>query len=215
MRLNSILLTALLGTSSLVHALEAKLPGPAWAEATRSNELIIFTRDDAGLHAREVQAVGEADAPPAAVYAVLADVGHYAEFMPYMKESRILRRISDTDMMVYERLAFPVISDRDFVVHRRHELGTAANGGVYRIRWQIDSEYFVQPVEGVVRLELSTGSWVLEPIDGGKRTRITYQVLTSPGGSVPNWISERSTTRAVPELFKVVKERAVRAAQSK
>jgi hypothetical protein len=203
----------LLSWGASAGALDAKAPGPEWVEARRSDQIVIYTRDDAALHAREVYAVGEADAPPAVVFAVVADVQHFTSFMPYVKEARILRRLSETDLLLYERLAFPIISDRDCVLRRHSEVGTQANGGLFRLRWAVDPDYFVLPRDGVVRLELSTGSWTLEPIDGGRRTRMTYQLITSPGGSIPSWMAEKSTTRAVPELFKAIKDRS--AAQAK
>jgi len=60
----------------------------------------------------------------------------------------------------------------------------------------------------VVRLKIVTGSWTLEPIDGGKRTLATYQVLTDPGGRIPAFISNKANTTCLPELFARVRKRA-------
>src|SRR5258706_3963 len=50
--------------------------------------------------------------------------------------------------------------------------------------------------------------WPLEPIDGGKRTLGTYQLLTDPGGSIPTFIANKANTTALPELFARVRKRA-------
>ena len=60
----------------------------------------------------------------------------------------------------------------------------------------------------VIRLKVNTGSWTMEPIDGGKRTLATYQLLTDPGGSIPTFIANKANTKALPELFSRVRKRA-------
>src|SRR5690348_12362025 len=63
-------------------------PGPDWTEAYHKNGLVIFTKDiEKG---RQVIAVSEVEAPPEAVFNVLVDFEHYSEFMPYVKESKVL-----------------------------------------------------------------------------------------------------------------------------
>ena len=72
-----------------------------------------------------------------------------------------------------------------------------------------DSELVASAGEdGVIRLKVNTGSWTMEPIDGGKRTLATYQLLTDPGGSIPTFIANKANTKALPELFARVRKRA-------
>ena len=55
-----------------------------------------------------------------------------------------------------------------------------------RIQGRMDGEPEAEPeVEGVVRVKLNEGSWLAEPLNGGKRTRLTYTLLTNPGGLIP------------------------------
>ena len=62
--------------------------------------------------------------------------------------------------------------------------------------------------DGIVRVKINTGAWILAPLAGGKRTRITYRVSTNPGGSIPTWLANKSNTTAIPDLFKAVRKRA-------
>ena len=74
----------------------------------------------------------------------------------------------------------------------------------------------VQPeVKGVVRIKLNEGSWLATPLDGGTRTRLTYTLLTNPGGLIPDFVANMSNTTAIPELFKAVGKRSVQEANAK
>ena len=82
-----------------------------------------------------------------------------------------------------------------------------SNGGVFKIGWEAVPE--AQPeVEGVVRVKLNEGSWLATPLNGGKRTRLTYTLLTNPGGLIPAFVVNLSNTIAIPELFEAVKKRS-------
>ena len=52
-----------------------------------------------------------------------------------------------------------------------------------------------------MRLTRISGSWTLEPLEGGKRTRAVYRLLTDPGGSIPGLMADRANTSALPRLF--------------
>ena len=59
-----------------------------------------------------------------------------------------------------------------------------------------------------MRLTRISGSWTLEPLEGGRRTRAVYRLLTDPGGSIPGFIANRANTSALPRLFAQVRKRA-------
>lgn len=192
-----------------VRALEAKRPGPDWEEANRNDTLVIFTRDNPKVGSRDIVAIMEADAPPKAVFAAVTDFANYTSFMPYVKESTLVSRQDDTHLTVYALLTPPLVDNRDYVLDVTLAPGNESNGGVYKSSWTPAPEK--APLrEKVIRIRINTGAWILEPIDGGQRTRVTYQLSTHPGGSIPNWIADKSNTVAIPSLFKVVRAEAAR-----
>lgn len=183
-----------------------KAPGPEWTQASKNRDLVIFTKDNEKAGVREIRAHTFVDAPPKAVFEVVGDFDRYADFMPYVQESRILEN-KGGELLVYSRLNPPLVSQRDYIIRVKRTEGNASNGGVYKSEWKGEPE--AQPErDGIVRVRLNTGSWTLEPVDGGKRTRLTYSLLTNPGGAIPRWIADRSNTVALPDLFKAVKKRA-------
>jgi len=187
-------------------SLDVQRPGTGWTEAYRSAELVVFTKDvEKG---RRIVAIAEVDARPEVVFNVVNDFDHYPEFMPYVIESRVLSRNGDSEVVAYNRIAPPFVAERDYPLKFRMTRGSLANGGVFRIEWTASPE--AEPeVEGVVRIRLNDGSWVAEPISGGSRTRLTYTLLTNPGGMIPDFVANMSNTVAIPKLFKAVMKRSV------
>ena len=59
-----------------------------------------------------------------------------------------------------------------------------------------------------VRVEINEGSWLFEPLDSGKRTRVTYQLLTDPGGSVTAWVANQANKTAVPDVMRALRKAA-------
>jgi hypothetical protein len=188
-------------------------PGPDWTEAYHKNGLVIFTKDVA--EGRRVIGVSEVEVPPEAVFNVLVDFEHYPEFMPYVKESEVLSRTGDNEVVTYARIAPPFISERDYPLKVRLTRGSAGSddkfkGSTFKVEWTALPEAKPE-VEGVVRIKLNEGSWLAEPLDGGRRTRLTYTLLTDPGGVIPDFVFNLSNTVAIPELFDAVRKRSAEA----
>lgn len=212
MRSLIVLAVAAVFTASSAQALDVKRPGADWTEAYRTHKLVIFTKD-VGKD-RRIIATAEVEAPPEVVFKVVSDFEHYRDFMPYVEESRVLTRKGDNEVVTYARIAPPFVSERDYPLKVRMTRGSPSNGGVFKVEWTANPE--AEPeVEGVVRVKLNEGSWLAAPLDGGKRTRLTYTLLTNPGGLIPAFVVNLSNTIAIPELFKGVTKRSVEKAAEK
>jgi hypothetical protein len=179
---------------------------PGWSVAAKTEGIVIYNRARPGSDLKEVLAVGSFDASPEHVHRVLDDNARYQDFMPYTKESRVLKREGDT-VWSYERISAPLVAERDYTVKITHEREQRADGSAVLVH------HFAQsngdgpaPIEGVVRVQTLEGHWQLEPIEGGKRTRATYWVYTSPSGSVPTFLVNAANNNAVPALFDAVKK---------
>lgn len=206
------------GVAGLVSAgqvegtVRVKSPGPDWTEAYHKNGLVIFTKDIA--EGRRVIAVSEVEVPPEAVFNVLVDFEHYWEFMPYVKESEVLSRTGDNEVVTYARIAPPFISERDYPLKVRLTRGSAGEGttkdNVFKVEWTALPEAKPE-VGGVVRVKLNEGSWLAEPLDDSRHTRLTYTLLTDPGGFIPDFVFNLSNTVAIPDLFDAVRKRSAEA----
>jgi hypothetical protein len=188
-------------------ALALDVPTPAgWTEGKRSDTFALFYRDNEELHTREILAHTEIEATPEAVFKVVTDFERWPQFMPTTKAVKIVKRTSADEFVMYELISPPLVSDRDFYLQVKLTHGTPANGGVFKSQWTCLPD-FGPTQEGIIRMRVNEGSWTYAPIDGGKRTRITYLQVSHPGGSIPNWIVNRSTLSVIPDLFKAVRKR--------
>jgi len=168
--------------------------------------LAVYTREKPGAEVKEVKAVGQVNAAPEKVFFVVTDYEHQVGNMPYVQDQAVFSR-TDSEVVLWAIGDFPFVSRRDWIVKSKLEKNLP--GGVWRASWEPTEVPNVPPPEdGVVRLKINTGSWTMVPIDGGKRTLATYQLLTDPGGSIPKFIANKANTTALPELFARVRKRS-------
>jgi ribosome-associated toxin RatA of RatAB toxin-antitoxin module len=185
-------------------ALEAAKPD-GWTEATRNADVIVFFKENEKAGARDILAYSEFDASPEAAYKVATDLENYPSFMPYVKESKIFKKNSPTDIVAYQVMDVPLQPRRDYFLHAKFTKGTKANGGIYKSEWTCEPD--TEPAkEGIVRMRLNEGFWSFAPLDGGKRTRATYSILTHPGGNMPKWMVDQSVG-TIPNIINALRDR--------
>jgi len=180
-----------------------------WSEAAKTDvagrALTVYSRARVGSEVREVMGKGSFEAPPWVIKNVIDDVGRYHEFMPYTAKSTV-ESTGDGFIVSYQRLAVPLADDRDYTIKIFDESQEDAAGKVvWKNRWTTNGvKGGPAPVDGVVRIAVNEGYWQLEDLDGGKHTKVTYYVYTSPGGAMPAFLVNAANTQAVPDLFKAV-----------
>jgi len=176
--------------------LAANLQAAEWQEVSRNFNLAIYIRHRSDSQIEEVRGVGEFDAPIIVLKGILADVGKYAEFMPYTKESRLLPQDSQLCYMVLQP---PLVGSLDYTIRVHEELLKGPDGrAIYHSRWELDNLDGPPARPGVIRVTVNEGSWLLEPI--GNQTRATYTLYTD-GGGIPPMIMNFANKQSVSRLF--------------
>lgn len=178
---------------------------PAWEEAGKNEHCTVYNRVKEGSDVKEVLAVGFFDAPLEKVHAVLDDLARYHEFMPYAKETRILKTEGD-NVWTYERINAPFVSERDYPIRVWHEKPTPTS---VKHNFRYDAAHGPKPIAGVVRVTILEGSWLLEPDPKAPATRTkgTYYIYTSPGGDLPVFVINGANNTAVPDVYQAIKKR--------
>lgn len=193
-----VLLSLLCGTA---------LAADGWEEASRQDGLVIYKRDKPGSDLKEVKAVGTIRAPSWVVKNVIDDKARYKEFMPYTKASTVLRTEKDA-VVTYQLLDTPIISNRDYTIRVKDESRRLPDGRIiYKSSWSPANHLGPKEKDGVVRVKVNEGYWLLEE-DGPDKTRATYYLFTDPGGSLPTFVVNSANTTAIPGLFKAIEEQA-------
>ena len=196
--------------SALVQVSLAEDQDQGWVKVRSKGTLTIYNRSRDGSKVKELKAIGIVKAPPSAVRKAINDIEGYARFMPYTGEARVLSRGTNS-VVVYERLEMPLVADRDFAIRMSDETRRGPDGSTrYVCRWQCADELAPPEKHGVVRIKTNEGSWTLEPVEGGRFTRVTYWIYTDPGGKIPVSILNSANTSAIPKVFAAVEKEAGR-----
>ena len=178
-----------------------------WAEACHCENLTVFTRPHEGSSLHECKAVGTIDAEPIVVKRVLDDTAEYPKFMPYVVECKTLSHTSD-GRVGYQRIAPPFVGERDYTVRVKCESRPSPSGGtIYCNSWQAANDLGPAETKGVTRVKVTEGSWLLEPLPGGK-TRATYTIYSDSGGGIPAFLLNSANKTAIPKLFDAVRKQA-------
>ncbi|HEX2568589.1 MAG TPA: START domain-containing protein [Polyangia bacterium] len=177
-----------------------------WKRRSDAEDVEIYTREVPGARVHESKAVGVIDAPPQACFKMVTDFENYTRVMPYTQEAKVLAREGDKVSYFYTVVDAPLVSSRDYTIRVVDDSAADAKGGGYHARWVIANDKGPPPRDKVVRVAVNTGYWEFTPVDGGRQTRVTYQVLLDPGGSIPTWIADRANLSAMKTLFKALRK---------
>lgn len=176
-------------------------------DTVATTPFLIKVRPRPGTKAKDIWAEGELKASAAQVQAALEDQESYRLFMPYVKESRVVRPTDDGGRLTYTRLDLPVVSSRDYICHVVTESKVAPDGtGEYRQHWKAEPDAFPARRD-VVRLRLNEGSWRVEPKSESTSWAV-YKFTVDPAGSIPGFLANVGQKDAVVDTLRAVEKRA-------
>jgi hypothetical protein len=178
----------------------------AWKQVGSQDGVAISSRSHAEATLEEFRAVGEIDAAPAAVFAIVNNPEEYPRFMPYTSECRVLHRF-DHGIVAYQRLDLPLVSDRDYTLRSVYSKTAGPAGATYRIHWEQANDLGPAPRPGVTRVKFCQGSWVIEPGTTGK-SRVTYTVCSGAVESLPAFVAEAGSKLAIHKIFEAIRKEA-------
>ncbi len=180
-----------------------------WRLVRDDDGIRVFHRTARGSAIPEARADATIASPPSRVYAAISDYDNFAEFVPYVVGSKIVRQ-KDHFFWVYQRLRFPwPIADRRFVIQATHDVDRS-NPGFYTVRWRMaEPETLGLVQEPGIAPTIFAGSWELRPLNGGSMTRATYAVHLDPGGVLPAWLVKIATDDLLPNVVRAIRQRAL------
>lgn len=200
MTIASTLITALLPV------VLTSAPGK-WEVATKTDGITVFTRERENSDIGEVKAIGLIKAAPHEVWKAIRDYDNYKKNMPYTEVSQVLSRDEgDKNILFYSVINAPLVDRRDYVIKLRDESDWKDGKGFLKVSWTTANHPTKPITDGIVRVKVNDGYWLLEPRDDGKTTFGTYYVFTDPGGSLPRFIVNKANESAVPDVFRAVRK---------
>ncbi len=167
-----------------VRSEEAKEKAPLkqnpWVLKKDKDGIKVFIRNVEGIDFKEFLGVIVIDEPLEKVEALMNDVPNQVNWMCDMIESRVIKS-DPVNPIQYNVITAPMVSNRDVIIQTRV---VRSPGKIVRYFKGITLDS-VPPRKGIVRMPKMTGLWTFERI-GAKQTRVTYQNLADPGGSLPS-----------------------------
>jgi len=195
-----------------------------------AGEIIVSAKEVDGTSLKRGEVMGVIDASPETVWQVITDVNNYKYFMPRTLNSmavaadklpEILQKrpsqAKEVEQLLgpvpadpassrlpggkytsylYSHLNFPWPCKNRWYIIKLSQDETCAGQHYYRSSWSL--------VLGNLRENL--GEWILEPFEA-TRTKVTYRLLTDPGGSIPEFLVNQGTCTTLPQIIAAIKKR--------
>ena len=164
---------------------------PSQSKVAETNYAVVEMTDS-------VEQTIEIDATPAECYQVAAKLDDYPKWVASLESVKVLDTRSD-GLAKQAKFAVGAFGQTlDYTLEYTHNVGE-------RLAWKA--------IAGSVKALV--GSYTFAPLDGGKRTRVTYQLALDPGFSIPSMIKKASTklivTTALSDLRKYTEKPSTKA----
>jgi hypothetical protein len=169
---SGVAIAAFLSTSSIVAEEQ-------WKLLTTKNGLNLERRPVAGSSFYEYRVKTESPASPKGV--IDGMWSGFTEDLPAAIIKREFVSRAENELVVYDQIKAPIVSDRDMVLRIRK---VARSNGVIELSFQTTDQVGPPPNPKMVRIPMVRGGWTIEPTPSGG-SALTYTCYSEPGGSVP------------------------------
>ena len=151
-----------------------------WVLKRDKDRIKVLVRNVEGIEFKEFLGVMTVDEPIAKVDALMNDVPNQVNWMCDMIESKVISGDA-VNPIQYNVITAPMVSNRDVIIQTRV---VRTPGKITRYFKGITHDS-VPPRKGIVRMPKMVGVWIFESL-GPNQTKVTYQNLADPGGSLPS-----------------------------
>lgn len=158
--------------------------GASWELVKEKGALKVYTRKNKDSDIKEIRITTNMRAPIENFVEALNDADSYKEWVYKCESSKLVKRISDSELYYQVETDFPFpMSDRDLVVQtvqRWDDFGNFYSDSIARPDYKPKEK-------GVVRIDLFESHWRVTPKNDGS-VDIDYNSRVDPAGSIPQWI---------------------------
>jgi len=112
----------------------------------------------------------------------ITDIKNYHKWIDGIAAGRFISRTNESDFYFRQIVLLPFPFDDREVVQQSQIL---REKGSVKIKIT-EANHIAEPLEGHVRMYVSHGYWLLEPVKD--ETKITYVFTADPGENIPKWL---------------------------
>lgn len=189
----------------------------AWTLRKDKEGVKVYYRQVTDIH--EIKLATSLKIPLSGLIQLFSEVENYPKWGYKVMESKLLQKVSETEMYYYSRLDFPwPMSDRDLIMHTR----LTQDPKTRRIIAVSEAAPDYLPVtKDVERIREAHTQWTLVPGSGGW-VYVEYYIHSDPGGSIPDWlinmtldVGPRETIKSIRDLIQSQKYQGAKLAYIK
>ena len=191
-------LVTLTSTSSVLAADGQPDPAPAQTPSSdlESGKILVSSVPVAGSSEPEHVVRAIVFSPPASVWRVVSECGHFKERLPHIAASAELSRVGPTvTCQVTVAMPFP-IANLTSVTEAIHDERPDRMSRTWKL------------VRG--DFEFNDGSWTVESYRGGAASLVTYRLHVKPKTIVPGFLRNMAQEKTLPELMERVRTEAAK-----
>jgi len=135
---------------------------------------------------------------------IVLDVTRYHEWRYRELNHKLLKKISDFDLIYYAQISAPFpLSDRDLVLHLKINQDSLTKILTVTIESMPD---YIPPVKDIVRVPSSSTTLTFVPLSES-RLKVRCYARVNPGGQIPAWVVNMFSTQGPYETFKNLNEK--------
>ena len=179
----------------------------AWADNRVTDDgITMASRRIPGTGIYEVRASCGVEAAPEKVFHVAMQRETYENSTKHVADYRVVGTEGEDVWFTYERLSFPLISDRDYTL--RYVSRRDVPKQQFSIAWNLANEHGPLAKNGVVRVSATRGTLEMTPEDEGKKTRLVCTMFADPGGWIPSWLANYVNRSTVPDMLRLIRTKS-------
>ena len=179
-------------------AARADEPNPDWLRKIESGDIALEAHADPSGRGGAVRAMIDIAAPPQAVWSTILDCERAARMTPSVKRCTVLSRDAGGRAELREHVV-----KWSFLLPALHSTSRLTLEPYRRIAFRCEGG----------DIKDCEGQWRLEPLEGGKATRVTYENRATAPFGMPNGLAALAMRRDVPAALRALRRESVAAAR--
>ncbi|MCC6726175.1 MAG: hypothetical protein IT258_16830 [Saprospiraceae bacterium] len=156
-----------------------------WVLKKNKGGVKVYVRDQVDTNIKELKFSTTIEASLSTIAAILTDVKGFDDWSYGAMGSRVVKRMSDTEVYYYTEVDFPwPFDNRDLVLHSQiwQDKKTLALHSKSTSYHSMEKEK-----DDLVRIKKCEINWTFTPLENGK-VKVDYFLNSDPGGNIPAWM---------------------------
>ena len=175
-----------------------------WRLEKDKNGIKIWTRKTPNSNLKEYKAISTFNVSSDKITGLFRKVSSYEKWSYKVEPGsvKIIKKISDNDFYLYNVIAAPLIKKRDVISHVR--INSPDANGVILINMDAASDSVAEKEDGV-RIKKMKAFFKITPL-GNNKIQLEHQANSSPGGNIPDFMTNMGAVDAPFYMFEKIKE---------